>query len=315
MARKSYSPEFRRQAVDLYKSTPGATLRGISADLGVSRHTLNDWVHARRLARYRARCRARLRRGGRGTAPCRAAAGPLRPGRGDRGAAGAGGRAGDREGRTRGRADQVGHRAGRSCAGRPSISRGRRTGEPLPVQRRPGSPIAIRCSPPSAPSGWAAAAELAPMIEMWRQLLKDHVRTRAVDAKRDRRAAPASRRRGGRAARAGSPSGRPVSRTPDRLSLAEHGSNSCPGEGIRQLPALTTRVQDDPASSSAALTRQHRLLRHGRTGPTAPSSRHSVDCYRSADASDQGVQGQRTDLAGTVHSPPTMISRRGLPRA
>jgi transposase len=46
MARKSYSPEFRRQAVDLYKSTPGATLRGISADLGVSRHTLNDWVHA-----------------------------------------------------------------------------------------------------------------------------------------------------------------------------------------------------------------------------------------------------------------------------
>jgi transposase len=40
MALKSYSPEFRRQAVDLYKSTPGATLRGISADLGVSRHTL-----------------------------------------------------------------------------------------------------------------------------------------------------------------------------------------------------------------------------------------------------------------------------------
>ena len=30
-------------------------------------------------------------------------------------------------------------------------------------------------SPPSAPSGWAAAAELAPMIEMWRQLLKAHV--------------------------------------------------------------------------------------------------------------------------------------------
>ena len=46
MARKTYSPEFRRQAVDLYKSTPGATLRGISADLGVSRHTLYNWVHA-----------------------------------------------------------------------------------------------------------------------------------------------------------------------------------------------------------------------------------------------------------------------------
>jgi transposase len=41
-----YSPEFRRQAVDLYKSTSGATLRGISADLGVARHTLYDWVHA-----------------------------------------------------------------------------------------------------------------------------------------------------------------------------------------------------------------------------------------------------------------------------
>ena len=40
MARKSYSDEFRRQAVDLYESTPDATLRGIAADLGVSRGTL-----------------------------------------------------------------------------------------------------------------------------------------------------------------------------------------------------------------------------------------------------------------------------------
>ena len=44
MARKSYSDEFRRQAVDLYESTPDATLRGIAADLGVSRGTLADWV-------------------------------------------------------------------------------------------------------------------------------------------------------------------------------------------------------------------------------------------------------------------------------
>ena len=29
MARKNYSEEFRRQAVDLYESTPGATVRGI----------------------------------------------------------------------------------------------------------------------------------------------------------------------------------------------------------------------------------------------------------------------------------------------
>jgi transposase len=36
MARKNYTEEFRRQAVDLYRSTPGATLRGIATDLGIS---------------------------------------------------------------------------------------------------------------------------------------------------------------------------------------------------------------------------------------------------------------------------------------
>lgn len=45
MARKNYSDDFRRQAVDLYQSTPGATLRGIAADLGVERGTLSLWVH------------------------------------------------------------------------------------------------------------------------------------------------------------------------------------------------------------------------------------------------------------------------------
>ena len=35
MAKKSYSEEFRRQAVDLYETTPGATVRGIAQDLGV----------------------------------------------------------------------------------------------------------------------------------------------------------------------------------------------------------------------------------------------------------------------------------------
>jgi transposase len=44
MARKNYSEEFRRQAVDLYESTPGATLRGIAADLGIERTTLSHWV-------------------------------------------------------------------------------------------------------------------------------------------------------------------------------------------------------------------------------------------------------------------------------
>jgi transposase len=46
MARKNYTDEFRHQAVDLYRSTPGAMLRGIAADLGISRHTLNEWVRA-----------------------------------------------------------------------------------------------------------------------------------------------------------------------------------------------------------------------------------------------------------------------------
>jgi transposase len=47
MARKSYSEEFRRQAVELYESTPGATFRGIAADLGITRNTLKDWVTSR----------------------------------------------------------------------------------------------------------------------------------------------------------------------------------------------------------------------------------------------------------------------------
>jgi len=46
MARKNYSEEFRRQAVDLYESTPGATVRGIAADLGIVRGTLRTWLEA-----------------------------------------------------------------------------------------------------------------------------------------------------------------------------------------------------------------------------------------------------------------------------
>ena len=44
MPRKTYTDEFRRQAVDLYESTPGATLRGIAQDLGVVRGTLREWL-------------------------------------------------------------------------------------------------------------------------------------------------------------------------------------------------------------------------------------------------------------------------------
>ncbi|MGJ0795836.1 transposase, partial [Cutibacterium avidum] len=44
MARKNYSMEFRRQAVDLYETTPGVTLKQIAGELGVSRGTLSLWV-------------------------------------------------------------------------------------------------------------------------------------------------------------------------------------------------------------------------------------------------------------------------------
>jgi hypothetical protein len=39
VAKKNCSDEFRRQAIDLYESTPGATLRGI-ADRGLPGHTV-----------------------------------------------------------------------------------------------------------------------------------------------------------------------------------------------------------------------------------------------------------------------------------
>ncbi|MGI5130658.1 IS3 family transposase [Pseudonocardia sp. CA-107938] len=44
MARKNYSDEFRRQAVELYESSPGATVRGIAEDLGIERSTLRAWL-------------------------------------------------------------------------------------------------------------------------------------------------------------------------------------------------------------------------------------------------------------------------------
>lgn len=44
MARKNYSDEFRRQAVDLYETTPGATVRSIAEDLGIVRGTLRHWL-------------------------------------------------------------------------------------------------------------------------------------------------------------------------------------------------------------------------------------------------------------------------------
>ena len=46
VARKTYSEEFRRDAVELYRSTPGATVVGIAADLGIMDATLSAWLKA-----------------------------------------------------------------------------------------------------------------------------------------------------------------------------------------------------------------------------------------------------------------------------
>ena len=44
MARKTYSEEFRRDAVDLYASTEGATVKQIATDLGITDATLSTWL-------------------------------------------------------------------------------------------------------------------------------------------------------------------------------------------------------------------------------------------------------------------------------
>lgn len=46
MARKTYSAEFRRDAVELYRTTPTATVAGIAADLGIMDTTLSGWIKA-----------------------------------------------------------------------------------------------------------------------------------------------------------------------------------------------------------------------------------------------------------------------------
>ena len=46
MARKSYSEEFRRDAVELYRVTENATVAQIAADLGVAYGPLLAWLKA-----------------------------------------------------------------------------------------------------------------------------------------------------------------------------------------------------------------------------------------------------------------------------
>ena len=81
MARKNYSDEFRRRAVDLYESTPGATVRGIAADLGVERGTLRGWLDlygtGKKTAADGTLTHSPLKLAGSSSSRARAAAGPV----------------------------------------------------------------------------------------------------------------------------------------------------------------------------------------------------------------------------------------------
>ena len=44
MVSKHYDPEFKAEAVALYRSRPGVTIAQIADDLGVNRETLRTWV-------------------------------------------------------------------------------------------------------------------------------------------------------------------------------------------------------------------------------------------------------------------------------
>ena len=46
MPRKTYTERFKRDAVSLYESTPGATIYAIASDLGVNRNSLRSWLDA-----------------------------------------------------------------------------------------------------------------------------------------------------------------------------------------------------------------------------------------------------------------------------
>ncbi|MEU4098208.1 transposase [Streptomyces sp. NPDC026673] len=99
---KNYPPQFKADAVALYQSRPGATIRQVAADLGINPETLRNWVRAAGASRPRGAARRHR---------------PSRPPRWRR--------------RTRpcARRSASWKKSGRSCGRRPSISPGRRAGE------------------------------------------------------------------------------------------------------------------------------------------------------------------------------------------
>ncbi|KMS77898.1 transposase [Streptomyces regensis] len=55
MVMKHYPPEFKVDAVALYRSRPEATIRSVAADLGINPETLRNWVRAAGASRPRGR--------------------------------------------------------------------------------------------------------------------------------------------------------------------------------------------------------------------------------------------------------------------
>ncbi|MET9469890.1 transposase [Streptomyces sp. NPDC006544] len=74
---RHYPAEFKADAVTLYRSRPGATVKSVAGDLGVNTETLRNWIKAadgapaRRPLRTAGRCAGRRRRhsGGAGRCP------------------------------------------------------------------------------------------------------------------------------------------------------------------------------------------------------------------------------------------------------
>lgn len=114
MVMKSYPPQFKADAVTLYESRPEATIRQLAADSGIDPATLRNWVRAAGVSRPRGR---------RAAAPAEPST-PL-----------------ETENTPCARRSANWKRNGRSRGRRPSISPGRRAGEPLPVRRRPPAPL------------------------------------------------------------------------------------------------------------------------------------------------------------------------------
>jgi transposase len=44
MVMKQYPPEFRAEAVALFRSRPGVTIKSVADDLGVNHETLRTWI-------------------------------------------------------------------------------------------------------------------------------------------------------------------------------------------------------------------------------------------------------------------------------